>query len=1079
MNCFACMKDRAFNDELRLAIAENDLPALAEHYDEYLLNLAPYTAEDFKDLTDEKLVENFHKLYTLYQAAQDAAYLLDTANTGDIHAYLSGDSLEWLKTLAKDMPLFAALMSRFEMICHPNYELVDTTAMQESTNAAAKAGAAAGAAEHYLQHKDRSITGDMTFEHYMQERGNTANMNEREKIRLQAAFEARDLARDIHNTVSFSRELGYKNTQVLSADHVFYQGLLCKHAQLENRLDTYLSDPNAAERISQIMSDPNFHQNKNNRRPVDSDNIGILLWEMQQVTELIDDTESLMGLLPQDRSLDKQEEARINSSRKFREKDPAALSVEALQEQLSVMVRNAVIQAKQKAPESIEGATQAPDVPRKPKYSPKEFISDKELFESEIARSNSSAEVKTYLNKNRGTSPSSRKKHLEDRVKGLERIEELETNNTSHRPIETYTVYRDGQQVDDEPLFGDKIMLHGVHERRAQTTMNGCWSVSLCSQLEYRGIHLSQEEIRTYRPDDTESKLSADEFYKNQKQTIADYSGLVSRMLPNSCLFQVPISSPKTNPNAAAEAKAQLQHLIFHALTKENSPVSLCAGGHYLTVVGMDKDRVYVKNPMHWLVGDPETIEEWTFDQLLSKGRGSVELNWIGDLTPSLGGSIEPGAAWFNNGTFYGNGRAYSSFLDEATVPLKPNQHVIPSKVHLSIPNPEEGGNPLQCNVSVFQRIHLKYTRVPGSQYNADALKKMQDALSPFRNMEKSGISAQLEAVLQEANKLRSGDYFKNPDEGMLTLAGKYMDALAQLKQQHPTLLDAGQQPDPDVKKLQELLTAQLGQIRTAVMDMQQANYKYMVGSPDVDITYGNEEARPSGLNETDYAERRQAYFDLKKGLAGMIYYHAAKDYALEDRQWIEHLKPKSAKKEIGRIENGDAFRSMVDEIYGNAKKYEYYTGNRYYNYKAFLDNKLGKPMQDKFGAPMTTVPKFPSLKNISPEEATERLDALMQEREELFRSAQLNHKLYEKMPSQYLPQRTRDRERILCLKDLRISVRDGNTTGLFNRYLQHQSKINQKNAQQDLQAQTNGLNRNNEVQQPKQLPEAGGIQTV
>ena len=113
-------EDRMLNEELRQAIAENDLPALAEHYDEYLLNLEPYTAEDFEDLTDEKLVENFPKLYALYLAAQDAAYLLDPANTGDIHAYLSGDSLELLKALSKDMPLFAALMNRFEIICHPN-----------------------------------------------------------------------------------------------------------------------------------------------------------------------------------------------------------------------------------------------------------------------------------------------------------------------------------------------------------------------------------------------------------------------------------------------------------------------------------------------------------------------------------------------------------------------------------------------------------------------------------------------------------------------------------------------------------------------------------------------------------------------------------------------------------------------------------------------------------------------------------------------------------------------------------------------------------------------------------------------
>jgi hypothetical protein len=262
-------------------------------------------------------------------------------------------------------------------------------------------------------------------------------------------------------------------------------------------------------------------------------------------------------------------------------------------------------------------------------------------------------------------------------------------------------------------------------------------------------------------------------------------------------------------------------------------------------------------------------------------------------------------------------------------------------------------------------------------------------------------------------------------------------------------------------------------------MDMQQTNYKFMVGCPHTDITHGNKETCPAGLNKDDFAERRQAYFDLQKGLAGMIYYHAAKDYALEDRQWIEHLKPKSAKREISRIESGDAFRSMIDEIYDQARKYEYYTSGKYFNYKAFLDNKLGNQALDQFGAPMTEIPKFSSLDNKPQAELRTRLDALIQERAELFRSAQLNPNAYENMPESHRPQRLADKERIVCLKDLRTSIRDGNTTGLFNRYLQHQRRINQKNAQQELQAQNNELNRNNEAQQSKQAPEAGGAQMV
>jgi hypothetical protein len=134
--------------------------------------------------------------------------------------------------------------------------------------------------------------------------------------------------------------------------------------------------------------------------------------------------------------------------------------------------------------------------------------------------------------------------------------------------------------------------------------------------------------------------------------------------------------------------------------------------------------------------------------------------------------------------------------------------------------------------------------------------------------------------------------------------------------------------------------------------------------------------------------------------------------------------------------------------------------------------------MRDKDGAPMTTVPKFPSLANISPDEATRRLDALKQEREQLFHSAQLNPKHYENMPSQYFSQRVKDQERVVCLKDLRISVRDGNTAGLFARYLQHQNKIIQKNAQLNPQEQpqNEGPMLNQEAPQVKQNPEARNI---
>ena len=143
-------------------------------------------------------------------------------------------------------------------------------------------------------------------------------------------------------------------------------------------------------------------------------------------------------------------------------------------------------------------------------------------------------------------------------------------------------------------------------------------------------------------------------------------------MLPNSAFLQTVINWNNVLPGQSPERAISLfKDVVFNALTKENSPLSICAGGHYLTIVGMEDDKVFVKNPMHIFGGNPETIETWTIDQLMKKAKDQLELNWFSDVTPSLGGSIEPGPDWCKEGTYYGNGRSYSALADEFDTPLQ------------------------------------------------------------------------------------------------------------------------------------------------------------------------------------------------------------------------------------------------------------------------------------------------------------------------------------------------------------------------------------------------------------------------
>lgn len=1238
----------AFNDDLRKAIQENNTQTLATMYDDHLQALEPYTAEELQDLTDDQLVENFSKLYALYMAAQSAAQLLAAGNTDEMYSLLSGDSAELVKTLVKDLAMFAALISRFEMICHPYYEQVDTEALMADSSISRKATTAlttlekdskdawffqqaqtradhafdlqlvrqlqnsdfdfssakiydlsqkeyhlntatgnrcgeafrqgkalvcrdaqghvialrpdkegfvetnpkvllsdavhatlsaqvaaltelatgsvadpfwlltgssqyrdiknaltahaqlmqtigdppreeelgplfrsleqlSHAADQYLNSKDPSITKDMTFQRYMQEKGNALGLNEREKARLEAAFKSRELARQTHDTVSLSRNMGYKNEQILSADHIFYQGLIRKHAQLEQKLDGYMLDPKntaAAAQIDRIMSDPKFYSSDYRIRPAGMSELETVLWEMQRVTELMDDAETLMGLRPQARTLDKKEAARINSSKKFKEQDPAEMSVEQLQNQLyskmqDQAMKNAQARAKsipepqpepqpqmQMQPAEAAAPSRAPrsavinpDNPFEMNYYAKssEFVEDQALFESELLRCNSSAEVRNHLQEH----PQMRKdtkRHLEHRANCLEVIEELEENTTYHPPLSRYTVYKDGEEVNKEPEIGDTIMLHGVHERRSQSTWNGCWSVSLVSQLEYRGVKLPQEVVRSYRPGEEEGDVDAEDYYKDRKQAVASFSGLTARLMPNAILMQTALV-PKTG---AEKNKELMRHIIFNALTKCNSPVSLCAGGHYLTVVGMGQDCVYVKNPMHFFGSDPEKVEMWTLDDLIKKGRGSIEMNWFHDVKPSLGGSIEEGAEWSKDGVFYGNGRAHSSYRDEINDPVKPHERVVQSKFVARIPGQAFDGEAPGYQVCMFKPVNLRYKRIPGSQYNADALEKMQDELLDYYNDEQLLIPNEVKLTLQEASKLRRGDYKDNPHEGMLNLAGKYLDAMDKMKQLHPGLADPEkEQPKENVKNLYNTLTNQLGQIRKAVMDMQQADYKVKIGGKDIEMTYGNEEKRnEKSLNANQYNERRKLYFGFREGFAGALYYHVANSFELEDRQWIQYLKPDTAKNEIQKIEQGEAINTMITDMYDIAKKYTYYTGDSYYNYKAFLQNKLGQPAYDRFGERVTKFNKYPSLDNASEAEIRERLNALETEKEQVYKDANLNPEHYDKMPAKYSTQRMKDRCRLTCFEKLRLDVRSGNTEGVYNHYLQYEQKIAQKNAQ-------------------------------
>lgn len=864
----------------------------------------------------------------------------------------------------------------------------------------------------YLKHKDPDISDDMTFERYMQLKGN--GLNSREAARLKAAFTARDLSDDTRSILSLSHELGVKNSQILAVDKTFYQGLLRKHNGLEAKLEALMTHSEKGaeleERINTLLADEKMYSSEHN--PYPDDEIATLLWENRQVAELLERTETAMGLRMQDRAIDPKEKARAEASRKFGGDDPALYSVEVLRDRL-----NAAFAAEGKKQSKDDG----------PGFWAPEFVVSQKILQSKIVNSNSSKEVREYLKDQANELNSKEKALLEHRIECLEKIEEQERSGSFHPPKTGYIALRDGKPVEGEPKYGDKIMLPGVRQRRNQNTLNGCWSVSLGTQLGYRGVKLEQERIRGYRPDNREAEGTGgsdiEQFYHNRKQVMSEYTGLVSKMLPNSVMVRMQLGWTGAGPDFIRGIKEDFRDAVHHALTKDNSPLSICAGGHYLTIVGMKGDKFYVKNPMHLLGGDPETIETWTLDDFMKKAKTDMEVYWTADITPSLGGSVEPlDRKWFSDGIFYGNGQAYSTSRNDFVKPLNDAVKGISGSVRWGNTNHQ---------VTVFQARNMKYNRLPGGCYNADALEVMEKELDAFYNPGLGGKRMKLPngvgEVRMQMGVLRDKNITENPHDKMLDLAKTYLKALKEVREARET------DPSEQMQNLERTLSRQLNQVRRAVFDAMEADYKSCIGDHENKITYGNREVCPKGMNKGEFEKSRKNFQGMEIGFSGMVYFHQVKSFGPEDQNWINAMRPAAAQKGIAEIKNSEALHNLMEEIHDHALFAENYDA-----YKEFLSRKAGNPAKKVSSGVEQRIKTFEETP--TPEEAKKKLEELPKEKASRIAKAGFTAEEAAKISAGDI---------VLSMKSasrLRIAARSGKTDVLFNRYLEHLGKVIAKN---------------------------------
>lgn len=166
------------------------------------------------------------------------------------------------------------------------------------------------------------------------------------------------------------------------------------------------------------------------------------------------------------------------------------------------------------------------------------------------------------------------KDYLAHRMTELKTIHDLEAESVP------------GKAPHVEAAKDGSIVLPAV-QSATQNSDRGCWSVSLATQLQYRGVALDQKTIRAFRPD-TEFFDERDVAFANSDEAnyLENYTELVQDVLPDTAVNCFAFDASEK----AEDAEKYLRACVDRALVKDNAPLSIVFNGHYRTIYGIQKD---------------------------------------------------------------------------------------------------------------------------------------------------------------------------------------------------------------------------------------------------------------------------------------------------------------------------------------------------------------------------------------------------------------------------------------------------------------------------------------------------------
>ena len=223
-------------------------------------------------------------------------------------------------------------------------------------------------------------------------------------------------------------------------------------------------------------------------------------------------------------------------------------------------------------------------------------------------------------------------RHLSYRIGQLKRIQDAAEDGNERGPVGLPQIDANNQR---------NIVLPKVEMAEKQNSGNGCWSVSLASQLAYRGVHLDQRTIRAYRPD-THSSAEKDLLDANADlpNSMPLYTELVQKLLPNTAVNAVEVSEVSRD-----EARLALENCLQRALGKDNSPVSFLCNGHYRTIYGIKDGNVLMYDSLNSRPDKVTMPLDQLLDECKSMSQGSEKyiynLQWLQDLKLNAHGEPE------------------------------------------------------------------------------------------------------------------------------------------------------------------------------------------------------------------------------------------------------------------------------------------------------------------------------------------------------------------------------------------------------------------------------------------------------